>query len=388
VNSQGFVVAGIGCVLALAACAPAPALGQAPVTPIVRQISPQEAAVIVIDATNTAAAVATRDALATATEISARSTSTTSAHQTQDSVAVEQTHAAIQLTSQAGMAESTQAAAVRTQMAGQTATWAAPTAAAVAIAAQATATAQGRRDAQAVADQRRNWELVAVRDWLLLASGVLFLVGLGGAIVFGVSDILSARAERLRADAAMAYAQAAHLRIMQHGGFLLQLLERGGWEIMQPSQIAAPMLDVSAPAASAVREVPYRKGQVISSVLVGEPETPERERVLHLLGQAISIAGPSASFIPSAERLGMHPQDWQLAIDKLKAGPDRPAYIHTRPGRPKAGQAGGTRLCQPNYLTLALLRDGVKRGDVLPRPQAEREGVDAGNVQNPSFEAS
>lgn len=368
--------------LLLAACAPA-----VYVTP--GAIGPAELVRLSDSATNTAAAEARLASAATATDQSARATSTAAAQGTQDALAVRQTESALQLTQSAGQAMATDEAGVKTQGAQQTRAAGTPTAAAVAAAIRASATALARREADDAAGQARSQAIGDARGWLLLAVGILFLLGLAAAVVFGVSDILSARARLMHAAAARASAEARQMWIMQYGGVLLQLRGGAGWEIMPAPQIAGPVIDVVAGGPSPVREVPFRaKDGTVNLVDIAEPETPERERVLQLLDRAVSIVGTHASFIPSADRLGIHPQDWQLAVDKLKAGPDRAAYVVTSLGRPKSGQAGRTRLCQPAYLTLGALRDGVRRGDVLPRPEPEPAEAEPGNIQNAHFETS
>jgi hypothetical protein len=203
----------------------------------------------------------------------------------------------------------------------------------------------------------------------VLVVVVLGLLALAAAVAFGVSDLLRAVAEVKLAEAERRQAEARQLWIMQYGGELLQL-DGETWRVMERPSLPAPLPEPSPADAppSDVREVPVRvAGEVVSSIPVGEPETPERERVLHLLGQAIAIAGPGARYIPSADRLGMHPQEWMRDVALLKAAPDHPPYVLSTAGRPRAGQEGRTRLIQPGLTTLSALRDAVKRGDVLPR---------------------
>ena len=356
--------------LTLTACAAAPQV--AVVTPIMRSISPQEAGAIIIDATNTAAAVATQAALATATEISARATSTTAWRSTQDAVTLQQTVSALDLTQAAGQGAATEISGVKTQAAGQTATWGPPTLQAVATRAAATARALVAADVAATADAIYRHTLRQTWNGALLVIVSLILLALGLAAAFGLSDLLSARAALVRARADHERADAQRLAIMQYGGFLLQLKGQR-WEVMPPPQLAAPQPAVHPlavePAAGDVREVPIRAHQeVVSTIQVGQAETPERERVISLLRSAIGVTSPGARHIPPATAMSMHPMDWQGAVDQLKAGADRPAYVEVRLGRPKAGE-NGTRLVHPDYRTLGLLLQGVTRGEVLPRPK-------------------
>lgn len=337
--------------------------------------------------TATARVMATQAAQATGTGVAARETATGAAQGTLGALAAQQTDVALELTQGAALAAATDAAGVKTQSAGQTQAWATPTAAALVALVRATATAAARSEAKSAVDLQRAQDVATARAWLLLIVGILFLAGLASALIFGLSDLLSARARLISAEAALAEVQARQLWVMQFGGALLQL-RNDVWELMQLPPAGGPVT-IDAAAASPVREVPIRaKSGVTTMVQLGQAETPERERVLHLLDRAITIAGAGAALIPSAERLGMHPQDWQLAVDRLKASADQPAYVVARVGRPKAGQGGGTRLCHPAYLTLGALRDGVKRGDVLPRPDEDHAGAEAGNIQNLHFETS
>lgn len=160
--------------LALTACAPVVITVAAPVTPIVRDLSPQEAMGVVIDATNTAAAVATRDAYATAGEQNARATSTTAAQLTREALQVEQTRTALQITVAAAAGLATDGAAVRTQSAQQTQAWATPTAAAMRT--QAAVTVADRQREQASAESAAAfWNLLR---WVLLAAiaGIVIVV--------------------------------------------------------------------------------------------------------------------------------------------------------------------------------------------------------------------
>lgn len=374
--------------LTLTACSAAPPV--AAVTPIIREISPQEAGLVIIDATNTAAAVATQAAQATATEISARATSTTAWRQTQDAVSAEQTLTTLDLTRAAGQGAATEHAAVKTQAAGQTATWGPPTLQAVATRAAATAAALVRADQRATQEAeiqqatRHTWY-----TWLLIVT-CLVILAIGLAAAFGLSDILSARAKLVQAQADQVQAEIPRLFIMQFGGQLLQLKGQR-WEVMPPPQLAAPAgapardpLAV-APRPGDVREVPIKaKGEVVGTLAVGTPETPEREKVIELLRDAIGVAGAGARHIPSAEKLNMHPPDWQAAVDLLKWTDDHPAYVEVKQGRPKKGDPGGTMLTQPGYRTLAALLDGVRRGDVLPRPAETQLTIGGENANNVS----
>jgi len=326
-------------------------------------------------ATNTAVAVSaqlTQDArvatanAATAAVAAARTTASHNA--TQDALQGQQTAVVLSLTQGAGQALATNAASVRTAEADQTAAAGTPTAQSLMVAVAATGTQLARTAETAVRRQALDDQVAAARGWLLLSVGVLFLLGLGAALVFGLSDAFSARSEMLRAQAARAQAEAMQLWIMQYGGVLLQL-RQGQWERMETAQIAAPAGSLVENTSPAIREVPVRShGEVVSSIQLGEPETPERLKVLHLLTQAVSIVGPAANAIPSAPALGLHPQEWQDAVNLLKAGPDRLGYVVTSTGRPKAGAVGRTRLVQPAYTTIGALLDGLKRGEVMPLP--------------------
>ncbi|MCC6192250.1 MAG: hypothetical protein IT318_24730 [Anaerolineales bacterium] len=352
--------------ITLAACSsPAPAA----VTPIMRQISAQEAGAIIIDATNTAAAVATSAALATATEISARATSTAVWHATQDSLTMAQTMTALDLTRAAGQAAATEAAGVKTQAAGQTATWGPPTLQAVATAAAATQRAAVAADAAATAEATFRQGLRQGWNNMLIFVSAIGLLAILVAVAFGVSDILKGRAELLRAEAERGYAQARQLLVMQHEGHLLQ--RKGeGWVMMALPQLAAPgRATLGAPPPSDVREVPIKvRQEIVSHIPVGVPETPEREKVLRLLRAARDLVGGNARHVPSAVQLNMHPEDWQAGVDLLKPKDGREGYIATKTGRPKAGEDGRTKLVHPQYRTLAALLEGVQRGDVLPPP--------------------
>lgn len=354
---------------------------------VVGDVLPVEAQRIIDAATATAAAVATAQAQATATDEAARATSTTAARLTADALMVRQTETVLQLTAGAGQALATDSAARRTQAADQTAAAATPAAAAQLAAVGATATALARQERaaerrQASDEQIRTGALIGILAVVLIA-----LLGFAAAFVFGMSDLFSARAAMDQAAAERARAEAMQLWIFQYGGNVFRL-NGGQWEIMptQP-QIAAPAL--SEPEPSTMREVPVRAhGEVISSIPVGQPETPERARVLHLLLTAQGFAGPSSVWIPSADKLGMHRQEWMTAVNSLKATPEHPAYVMTSPGKPKAGQGGRTRLCQASYRTLGALIEGIKRGDVLPRPAAPALEPPAGNVPNTQLDNS
>lgn len=357
--------------LTLTACI---APGPAPVTPIARQISAQEAGVIILDATNTAAAVATAGALATATEISARSTSTSAWRATQDGLTIAQTMTALDLTRAAGQAAATEVAGVKTQAAGQTATWGPPTLQAVATRAAATERASVAADAAATAEAEFRQTLRQGWNNTLIFVTAITLLALGIAVAFGVSDILKGRAELLRAEADRGRAQARQLLVMQHEGFLLQ--RRGErWELMAPPQLPAPgaqsgsRAGASNPLPSDVRTVPIKvRQEIVSHIPIGAPETPEREKVLRLLRVARDLVGGNARHVPSAVLLNMHAQEWQDAVDLLKPTDGREGYIVTKAGRPKAGEDGRTKLVHPQYRTLAALLEGVQRGDVLPPP--------------------
>lgn len=367
------------------ACAPAV---YAPVTPIVRVIGPDEAQVIIWDASATAAVVATQAAQATATEVSARATSTTRAQETADSLRVVQTMLAIEQTRIGGAALATDQASIKTQAAAGTHTAVPQTATAAAAEVVATAAYRATQDAREKANQARQDAAAEVLRWGLVISGVIIALGFGLALVFGLSDIIGSLAALRLANAERVRAESEHLRILQYQGTLLQLQE-GRWEIMPTApQLAAPADSPSLD--SNVREVPIhgKDHVVVSTVLVGVPETPERKRVLDLLSLAINRKGPNGTHIPSADQLGMHRQEWQTAVDLLKDSPDHPAYVMTTLGRPRAGAEGGTRLCQPGLKTLGALKDAIKRGEVLPLPPPEPISAGAGNVQKAHSETS
>jgi len=130
--------------LLLAACSTPPAPVVVPGLPTVRPLSPQEAGQIVLDATNTAAAVATESAQATATRVVAL-----------ERIADAATASAIELQQQAAYAQATSQQALReideTQAAGR----------ATSEAGNTTATAVAQRTQQAIAGER---EQVAIRD--------------------------------------------------------------------------------------------------------------------------------------------------------------------------------------------------------------------------------
>lgn len=342
-----------------------------PTSAVVHQVGPDEAGQIIFDATSTARAVATQQAAGAATDAAARAAATMARAATVDALAGLQTQSALQLTQGAGQALATNAASIHTADADQTAAAGTPTAAALRVAVAATGTQLARQAETAVRRQALDDQIAAARGWLLLGLLGLGLLLVMLALTFGIWRILDALAEIKRAEARRAEALAAQLWIMHYGGRLLQLRGDNVWEEMQTPQISAPALVNPEPVATNIREVPVRAhGEVVGMIDLAVQETPERLRVLHLLTLAISIAGPGAGFVPSADRLGMHRQEWQTALDSLKAGPDRKAYVMTSPGRPKVGQAGRTRLCQPDYMTLGALRDGITRGDVLPLPPA------------------
>ena len=349
--------------LLLTACAPsAPAYNA--VTPIMREIGPEEAGQIVLDATSTARVQATEVAQVTAASRAAMATSTAAYQATRDSLAVAQTQNAGALTQAAGLAAATDAAAVRTQRAGETQAAASSTARSVVAAAVATGTALARADQQAAVHAERESLWGDAWLWIRVCAVALFVLGAVLALVFGLSDLLSAHAEVLRSRARRESAEAQQLTVMQYAGYMLRLNSQQGWEVLHaPALPPGPASGAVLEQASPVREVPVKvQGEIVSAIPVGLPETPERARVLQLLTQAAAIAGPTADYIPSADQLGIHPQDWQAAVNLLK-----PAYVVATPGRPKTGQRGRTRLVHAGYRSLGALLDGVKRGDVLPR---------------------
>lgn len=133
--------------LLLSACAPVvyvtPGAGDG-------QILPEQLQRAADAYTATARVMATQAAGATSTEQSARATSTTSHLQTADALAVEQTRSALVLTEDAAHGQATDAAAVKTQSAIQTASYATPTVAAMRTQAVVSALETQRRAEDAV----------------------------------------------------------------------------------------------------------------------------------------------------------------------------------------------------------------------------------------------
>ena len=172
-------------------------------------VLPVEAGRIVDAATATAAGIATQNAQATATDQAARATSTAASLGTHDALAVEQTHAALQLTQAAGAAGATDAAAVRTQtaqdvrdarQAAQDATSHALTPTAAAMATQnalgATQAAQGQARAESAGEF---WA------WLRWATiGALIGLAMVFCVVVVVRAVALVRVEVLREQAAIA----------------------------------------------------------------------------------------------------------------------------------------------------------------------------------------
>ncbi len=180
----------------LSACAPAPVY--VPVTPIMRDVGPEEAGQIIFDATSTARAVATQGAVATAGELAARATSTAAAQQTRESLSVEQTRAALSLTQGAGLALATDAAAVRTDTARATSAAQTPTAAAV-------GTQAALHSVEAASRQARSESAGAFWEWLRWTTvAALAALAFVFCVVVAVRGLAYVVVEYQRAQAAIA----------------------------------------------------------------------------------------------------------------------------------------------------------------------------------------
>lgn len=216
----------LGCLaLVLVACSPSTYF-VAP-TPVIRNISPQEAIGIVIDATNTAAVVATQNAQATAGEQAARATSTTAAQTTRDALAVEQTQTALRITVAAAAGLATDAASVRTESAQATRAWATPTAAAIRTQAALSVEQQQQTQANALASAEF-WKLL--RYTILVVVAVLGIIACVLVVTWGRTSI---RVAELREKAQIA---AAAFKVLA-GGHWAEWQPEGGYQVYS---LAAP----------------------------------------------------------------------------------------------------------------------------------------------------
>ncbi len=264
--------------LLLAACVPAV------VTPVVRDVSALEAGWIIADATNTAAAAATRLA-------ETRATQTSVAQSTRDALAVEATRAGIALTAGQARVQATDAAAVRTAAAEQTHAYATPTWAALQTRAAldragvlATATALAA-DAERVAASAH------------LATGVaqtaVIVALLAGLTLAAIVAWWTNERQRIRTDTfrelqwqRVEQAEAETRRI-QAGAIRACILERDGAPWLVTPRGLVPLLPggqvVQAAERSRAREHRWRaaiKRAVIAGVELGvggKPQFGERD---------------------------------------------------------------------------------------------------------------